>query len=271
MKIKINGIETDPVENKIYLLTIKDLQDSGISPKITVKGNREVDKRNLTELRKEFSAHHKFFQSITINKQNLNVIDGVHRLTTFYELAGDNDIIRVEFVDLLTEKREIEFVRSINNFRKAWTINDSVKSYAKYFKDSWGVLKKWCDDKNDSIFRGTNKPIGYATAANFLVHSLPTGWTKYPEKLPVITDKDIAMADKLLNEVSQIITSSTYPGSLKPLLQAWKEVRTDDTCIIGYVNAIEKESANKGGYFFSQTTKSWITTSFYWLKSKYNL
>ena len=69
----------------------------------------------------------------------------------------------------------------------------------------------------------------------------------------------------------QIITSSTYPGSLKPLLQAWKEVRTNDTCITDYVSAIEKESANKGGYFFSQTTKSWITANFYWLKSKYNL
>lgn len=270
MKIKIDGVTVDPVENKIYLLKIKDLQDSGINPKITVKGNRETNKANLTELRKEFSARHRFFQSITVNKYNLNILDGVHRLTIFYELAGDSDTLRIEFVDFPTERAEIEFVRSINNFRKAWTINDSVKSYAKYYKDSWAVLKKWCDDKNALITRGSRKPIGYVTAANFLIHSLPSGWTKYPERLPNITNSDIEIANKLLNEVSLITTTSTYPGSQKPLLQAWKEVRSTDDCIVKYIDAISKE-CSKTGRFFNHITKLGLTSEFYLLKVKYNL
>lgn len=104
-----------------------------------VKGNRDLNKKNLLSITKSIANKNLLEANPIIVNENMEIIDGQHRL----KVAQDNNL---EIYYITIKGTYLEDIHRLNTARKDWSNLDYITSYAKRGKQSYVKLLEFMQE-----------------------------------------------------------------------------------------------------------------------------
>lgn len=189
------------------------------------RGNRAVNPKNVKELRNEIETNgSKFFPPITVNINNMTIVDGQNRWSAFREhyINGGNEIMKVIYLDV-DESKEDTLIRDLQKGRK-WNGKDFIKrakdngNKAIIFLEEWARKHPLCMNKNGKINPSYAMAFLYGKRKDTEVRELT---------LKPLSQKDLNVSEDVYNEVEAMISKLgwTRGAWMESFIMAWKSVR----------------------------------------------
>lgn len=188
------------------------------------RGNRAVNPKNVKELRKAIDENSDFIPSITVNINNMTIVDGQNRWSAFREhyKNGGKNIMRVIYINV-DESNEDSLIRDLQKGKK-W----DGKDFFKRAKDNgnkaaidlyeWAGKHPLCMNKNGKINPSYAMAFLYGKRKDTEVRELT---------LKQLSQKDLKESEDVYNEVKTMISKLGWKRGawMESFIQAWKSVR----------------------------------------------
>lgn len=188
------------------------------------KGNRAVSARNVKELRKAIDESSEFIPPITVNINNMTIVDGQNRWSAFREhyINGGKNVMRVIFINV-EESSEDSLIRDLQKGRK-WNGKDFIKrakdngNKAIIFLEEWARQHPLCMNKNGKINPSYAMAFLYGNRKDKDVRELT---------LKSLTQKDLNVSENVYKEVETMILKLGWKRGawMESFIMAWKSVR----------------------------------------------
>ena len=188
------------------------------------KGNRAVSARNVKELRKAIDKKSNFIPPITVNINNMTIVDGQNRWSAFREhyINGGKNVMRVIYINV-DESNEDSLIRDLQKGKK-W----DGKDFFKRAKDNgnkaaidlyeWAGKHPLCMNKNGKINPSYAMAFLYGKRKDKEVKELT---------LKPLSQKDLNISEDVYDEVKTMISKLgwTRGAWMESFIMAWKSVR----------------------------------------------
>lgn len=209
----------------------------------TIEGNRDILPRHVKSLIKSISLHNRLEQHpISVNDE-MEVIDGQHRLAAA-EALGVPIHYTIKTGDGLTQVQGLQVQRS-------WTLRDYLESYASLGDTDYLLLKQFVDYHNAPIsmsvillmgFGHGDKPKEMFKNGEFQVLKLGEATAVIEMAnlfLPVVVMPSMVRLGSFLQAIKQLIDAGVSPKRMKQKIAMWKGVIYPQPSSREYLRIIE--------------------------------
>lgn len=127
-----------------------------------VDGNRDVERKHLLDIAKQFRKYKDVIPPITINVVTGHICDGQHRGLSWKDLVekgifSSDEKIKVMFIEMPIEL-EKEYIIDANTNSKNWSLDDYITSFVRAGAKDYDLLENWCKSHALCISdKGNNK------------------------------------------------------------------------------------------------------------------
>lgn len=190
-----------------------------------ISGNRTVNDLKHVAKIKEAMKRGEVIPPIIIDKSTKLIIDGQHRFMAACELWREGKPYTLTYLEFEFENPLLSAIRYNSNSKK-WSTSDYVKAYITDGRESYDILRKFC--QSHELFRGGRNGFQYKAAAQLLTgqacaDSIQKGTLR-------ITEEQAKVADVAYNQLVQMATAigkerGGYTLLKRDVVLAWLEVR----------------------------------------------
>ena len=224
--IMVNEINFIPTRENVDFKKIYEYDNlNSINSFKFFRGNRAINTNNVKELRKVIDENSDFIPAITVNINNMTIVDGQNRWSAFREhyKNGGKNIMKVIYIKV-DESDEDSLIRDLQKGKK-W----DGKDFFKRAKDNgnkaaidlceWAVKHPLCMDNKGNIKMSYAMAFLYGKRMDTEVRELT---------LKQLSQKDLKEAEDVYNEVKVMISKLGWIGGswMEGFILAWKSVRS---------------------------------------------
>lgn len=190
-----------------------------------IHGNRTVtDLKHVAKIR-EAMKRGEVIPPVIIDKTTKLIIDGQHRFMAACDLWRDGKTYTLSYLEFEFENPLLSAIRYNSNSKK-WSTGDYVKAYIVDGRESYDILRKFC--QNHEHFRGGRSGFQYKAAAQ-LITGQACGDSIQKGTLQ-ITEEQAKVADIAYNQLAQMANAiGKERGGLtllkRDVVLAWLGVR----------------------------------------------
>ena len=229
----VNVIPTkDNVEyDRVYCYTDRNL----VNKFGTYEANKPLNIRHIKEIREEFDNGQyrgKYVAPITVDINNLKIVDGQHRRAAFVESDSNEAYLQVIFEDLPTNESDaMDVVIAINSSTDKWGIN----AYEKHLKadDKKSIFNAEEFGKSHKLTQKVNRRgevVGYFPR---YVYAIVLGRNTTNEANNgniYLSKKELKFGEKMYDELEKLVDALGYEidSWFESFAAAWYNIRLKD-------------------------------------------
>lgn len=229
----VNVIPTkDNVEyNRVYYYTDRNLVDKFG----TYEANKPLNIRHIKEIKEEFDNGQyrgKYVAPITVDINNLKIIDGQHRRAAFVESDSNEAYLQVIFEDLPTNESDaMDVVIAINSSTDNW----GISAYEKHLKadDKKSIFNAEEFGKSHKLTQKVNRRgevVGYFPRYVYAIVLGRNATMQANNGNIYVSKKDLEFGEKMYDELEKLVDALGYEIDdwFESFAAAWYNIRLRD-------------------------------------------
>ena len=226
----VNVIPTkDNVEyDRVYCYTDRNL----VNKFGTYEANRPLNKQHIKEIREEFDNGQyrgKYVAPITVDINNLKIVDGQHRRAAFVESDSNEAYLQVIFEDLPTNESDaMDVVIAINSSIDNWGIN----AYKKHLKadDKKSIFNAEEFGKSHKLTQKVNRRgevVGYFPRYVYAIVLGRNATNEANNGNIYLSKKELNFGEKMYDELEKLVDALGYEidNWFESFAAAWYNIR----------------------------------------------
>lgn len=208
-----------------------------------INGNRAVNDLKHVARIKEAMKRGETIPPIIIDKSTKLIIDGQHRFMAACELWREGKAYTLSYLEFEFKNPLLAAIRYNSNSKK-WSTADYVKAYITDGRESYDILRKFC--QSHELFRGGRSGFQYKAAAQLLtgqscIDAISKGTLQVTEEQAVVADAAYNQLSKMANAIGK--ERGGYTLLKRDVVLAWLEVRDlilSNMTMDAFVNTMKK-------------------------------
>ena len=229
----VNVIPTkDNVEyDKVYYYTDRNL----VNKFGTYEANKPLNIRHIKEIREEFDNGQyrgKYVAPITVDINNLKIVDGQHRRAAFVESDSNEAYLQVIFEDLPTNESDaMDVVIAINSSTDNWGIN----AYEKHLKadDKKSIFNDEEFGKSHKLTQKVNRRgevVGYFPRYVYAIVLGRNATMQANNGNIYVSKKELEFGEKMYDELEKLVDALGWEidNWFESFAAAWYNIRLKD-------------------------------------------
>ena len=229
----VNVIPTkDNVEyDKVYYYTDRNL----VNKFGTYEANKPLNIRHIMEIREEFDNGQyrgKYIAPITVDINNLKIVDGQHRRAAFVESDSNEAYLQVIFEDLPTNESDaMDVVIAINSSTDNW----GIRAYEKHLKadDKKSIFNAEEFGKSHKLTQKVNRRgevVGYFPRYVYAIVLGRNATMEANNGNIYVSKKDLEFGEKMYDELEKLVDALGWEidNWFESFALAWYNIRLND-------------------------------------------